>query len=212
LDCVASGCDTQFKPGAEMPGVPPREPTNRGLLGSESGVWWIDSKESIAPRLWSNGCGQQARGGNARPATATSPARRTTSAVVSPSGRVVGQYRPSRSAPRPRGAIDAKPWRPHTAGRTRRCGDCAPVPGPLGTPRRAWSPAPQPAVVEKLGGHTWCSTADHPSRPRRESNKAPAFHSPDTSSAGRWLGTPRTGFPAPARERFGASPSAVAML
>jgi hypothetical protein len=40
---------TTFKHGLEMPGVPPGEPANLGLLGAESGVWLIGSNDPIDP-------------------------------------------------------------------------------------------------------------------------------------------------------------------
>jgi hypothetical protein len=49
LDVPRGATVVTFKHGVEMPGVPPGEPANLGLLGSESGVWLIESKESLDP-------------------------------------------------------------------------------------------------------------------------------------------------------------------
>jgi hypothetical protein len=50
LDVPGGATVATFKHGVEMPGVPPGEPANLGLLGSESGVWLIESKELIDPK------------------------------------------------------------------------------------------------------------------------------------------------------------------
>jgi len=50
MDVPKGATVTTFKNGIEMPGVPPGEPANLGLLGSESGVWLIDSQELIDPK------------------------------------------------------------------------------------------------------------------------------------------------------------------
>jgi hypothetical protein len=49
LDVPPGATVTTFKHGLEMPGVPPGEPANLGLLGAESGVWLLESKASIDP-------------------------------------------------------------------------------------------------------------------------------------------------------------------
>ena len=49
LDVPPGATVTTFKHGLEMPGLPPGEPANLGLLGAESGVWLLESKASIDP-------------------------------------------------------------------------------------------------------------------------------------------------------------------
>jgi len=50
LDVRSGAKVTTFKHGVEMPGMPPGEPANLGLLGAESGAWVIESSERIDPR------------------------------------------------------------------------------------------------------------------------------------------------------------------
>ena len=50
LDVPPGAKVVTFKHEVEMPGVPPGEPANLGLLGSESGLWLIDAPQPIDPQ------------------------------------------------------------------------------------------------------------------------------------------------------------------
>lgn len=55
LDVPADATITTYKHGVEMPGVPPGEPANLGLLGVEGGVGVIESKTPIDPKTLVDG-------------------------------------------------------------------------------------------------------------------------------------------------------------
>jgi hypothetical protein len=55
LDVPADATITTYKHGVEMPGVPPGEPANLGLLGVEGGVWVVESKSPIDPKTLVDG-------------------------------------------------------------------------------------------------------------------------------------------------------------
>jgi hypothetical protein len=50
LDVPPGATIVAYKHCSEMPGVPPGEPANLGLLGSESATWTIESPEAIDPK------------------------------------------------------------------------------------------------------------------------------------------------------------------